>query len=136
LKGLGADSETSEALVFAAWKECAGPLIVERTEVVGYSESRLIIAVADATWRAHLVDLSPRIIARLNGTLGDGSVKFIDFRIDPSACGNKGSGHSTVTTKSQAEAPSSIVTAANCISDTELRDSFLAAAAVYLDKNK
>jgi hypothetical protein len=132
VKGLDADGETSEALIYAAWNECAGPLIVERTKVIGYSGARLIIAVGDASWRAHLEDLSPRIIARLNGAVGSGSVKFIEFRVDAGAF--KDRQRQATETRVQPRAPGSVTAAADRIQDTELRKSFLAAAAAYLEK--
>ena len=134
LKGLGADSETADALVLAAWKECAGPLIVERTEVVEYRGSRLVVAVSDPTWRAHLEDLSPRMIARLNSTLGNGTVKFIEFRVDPSAFVNPAPTSIEPDDRTEPEAPGSLIDAAAAISDVDLRRSFLAAAAAYLEK--
>ena len=134
LKGLAADRGTSDALVFAAWKQCAGKLITERTEPVEYFESRLVVAVADASWRAHLEDLSPQMIARMNATVGQGSVKFIEFRVDASVFRE---GKNSSVEKSEpplAELSSRLTDAANAISDQRLRNSFLAAAAAYLAK--
>ena len=134
LKDLAADSGTSDALVFAAWKQCAGPLILERTEALEYFESRLVIGVSDATWRAHLEDLSPQMVARLNATLGNGTVKYIEFRIDSRASRKQGPVHSEVVRSTPAELPDRLKDAASLIADMELRNSFLAAAAAYLAK--
>jgi hypothetical protein len=134
LKGLGADTAMSDALVLAAWKECAGPLIIERTAAVEYFESRLVIAVSDATWRAHLEDLSPQMVARLNARLGQGTVKFIEFRVDPSAFRAAVRKAAKRPAPVAAEIPASLRKAADAISDSRLRDSFLAAAAAYLTK--
>jgi len=134
LKGLGADPGASDALVFAAWRQCAGPLIVDRTEPLEYFESRLVIAVSDATWRAHLEDLSPQIVARLNAALGRGSVKFIEFRIHPEAFRRTRAKRARGLKREPSEISDSLKEAAAQISDEKLRTSFLGAAAAYLTK--
>ena len=85
LKELGSNAEADEAIAFAAWKRCAGELLSTRTAPVEFFENRLVIAVADKTWQRHLEDLSPQMLVKLNDALGQGTVKFIEFRIDPSA---------------------------------------------------
>jgi hypothetical protein len=44
-----------------------------------------VIGVTDETWRRHLEDLSPQMVAKISGLLTDGVVKRIDFRIDARA---------------------------------------------------
>lgn len=134
LKQLGPDGGADEALVFAAWKDCAGPLITERTEVVEYFEKRLVIAVRDPSWRAHLIDLSPQMIARLNGELGDGKVKFIEFREGVRKADPKKKNVEKREAGPVQELPPSLSQAADAIADAELRQTFLEAAAVYLAK--
>jgi hypothetical protein len=133
LKDLGADDGTGEAVAFAAWKQCAGDLICERTKPLEYFEERLIVAVQDETWRSHLEDLSPRMLAKLNATLGHGSVKFIEFRVDPTVFDARRLKDEKAIAEVPAP-PTSIIEAANAIEDEKLRDRFLAAAGVYLAK--
>lgn len=83
LKHLEPNSSATNALVFAVWKRVAGELLRSRTEPLEYKENRLVVAVEDKTWQTHLEQLSPQMIAKLNATLGQGSVKFIEFRVDP-----------------------------------------------------
>ena len=85
LKELGPNAKTDEAIAFAAWKHCAGELLCTRTAPLEFLENRLVIAVADKTWQRHLEDLSPQMLVKLNDYLGRGTIKFIEFRIDPSA---------------------------------------------------
>lgn len=82
LKNLGPNVKIDEAIVFSAWKQCAGELLSAWTKPLEFSENRLVIAVADKTWRRHLEELSPQMLVRLNSELGQGTVKFIEFRVD------------------------------------------------------
>lgn len=85
LKGLEPNPAGDEAVAFAAWRRCAGSLINTRTRPLGFANNRLMIAVEDETWKAHLEDLSPQMLVKLNDWLGHGTVKFIEFRVDPAA---------------------------------------------------
>ncbi len=84
LKNLEPNPEADKAIVFAAWKRCSGELLRTRTTPLEFAENRLVIAVADKTWQRHLQDLSPQMLVKLNDHLGQGTVKFIEFRIDHS----------------------------------------------------
>lgn len=83
LKGLEPNENAAEAVVFGAWGDCAGELLRARTEPVKFAGHRLIVAVEDETWRRHLTELSPQMLVKLNSSLGDGTVRLIDFRVDP-----------------------------------------------------
>ena len=85
LSGLVTNDKSDEAVVFAAWKHCAGDLLKTRTAAVEFFENRLVVAVADETWARHLEDLSPQMLYKLNASLGKGTVKFIEFRINEKA---------------------------------------------------
>lgn len=85
LKGLEPNPAADEAIAFAAWRRCAGAQISERTAALEFNKNRLIIGVADETWKRHLEDLSPQMLVKLNDWLGRGTVKFIEFRVAPLA---------------------------------------------------
>jgi predicted nucleic acid-binding Zn ribbon protein len=85
LKNLGPNPEADKAIVFAAWKRCSGESLSSRTAPLDFFEHRLVIAVADKTWQRNLEELSPQMLVKLNDHLGQGTVRFIEFRIDPSA---------------------------------------------------
>jgi hypothetical protein len=136
LDGLGHTDEIEEAVVFAAWSRCAGKLVRERTAPVEFLEKRLVIAVQDLTWRRHLEDLSPQMLARINRLLGQGKIKFIEFRVDESAV-NAARGLSntgSITKIPVARISPSLAAAAKAITDEKLREQFLSAAAGYLAK--
>lgn len=132
---LSLNASVSTAVVFVAWSKCAGDLLNERTSPINFTANRLVIAVEDRTWRLHLEDLSPTMLVKLNSVLGQGTVKFIEFRIDVDAVARK----QTTTPEMAITIPSlvpSLANAANAISDESLRNSFKAAAAVYLDRQR
>ena len=136
LDGLAPNNGVDEAVVFAAWKRCAGELLNERTVAIEFFENRLIVAVVDETWRRHLEDLSPQMLYKINSSLGDGTVRFIEFRIDGKAV-DASREHKTASKETSApEVSQSLTKAAEAISDVALRQQFLSAAAEYLERQK
>ena len=81
LKELEPNAKADEAVVFAAWKHCSGSALHTRTEPLKFADKRLVVAVADKTWQRNLEELSPQLIVKLNDYLGQGTVRFIEFRI-------------------------------------------------------
>jgi hypothetical protein len=139
LGGLGPNAETDEALVFAAWIRCAGGGVCKRTAPLEFFENRLVIAVEDETWRRHLEDLSPQMLARINGSLGHGTLNFIEFRVDPANVKrarvlNKRSNEGVANRPAAVAA--SLATAAEAIADAGLREQFLSTAGEYLARQK
>ena len=136
LDSLGANDTAVEAVVFAAWRQTAGEMLAARTASIQYFENRLVIAVDDVTWQRHLEDLAPQMLAKLNGSLGQGTVKFIEFRINPAALkdARKKRAKDPNTVKARGPISPSLAEAANGIADEKLRESFLNAAAAYLAK--
>ena len=134
LSGLGENDGVEEAVTFAVWKRCAGELLRTRTAPVEFFENRLIVAVADATWARHLEDLSPQMLFKLNASLGDGTVTFIEFRIDEKAIEASRELPEVFADETQAQLAPSLISAAEAIEDAALRKQFLGAAAAYLAK--
>ena len=137
LNSLGSSAETDEAIVFAAWKSCAGDLLNERTAALEFFEDRLIVAVVDQTWRRHLEDLSPQMLAKINGRLGQGTVTFIEFVIDAAAINRTDAGGiNEIDIKEPAQVDASLADAANAIADNKLREQFIETAAAYLARQE
>jgi hypothetical protein len=134
LSGLGANEGVKEAVVFAAWQRSAGELLRERTAPIEFYENRLVVAVTDETWQRHLEDLSPRMLVTLNSSLGQGTVNYIEFRIQKKLVSDHR--NSNKKTLSPEDRPMKISTslkaAAEAIADESLRVQFLRAADTYL----
>ena len=83
LKNLDPNDRAFAALVSAAWNRTAGDGLRKRTTPIGFAGGRLVVAVEDETWRRNLEMLTPQMVFKLNAFLGDGTVRFIEFRVDP-----------------------------------------------------
>lgn len=137
LSSFGPNADIDEAVVFAAWARCAGDLLRVRTAPLEFFENRLVVAVQDKTWQRHLEDLSPQMLVKMNGSLGQGTVRFIEFRIDALAVNRAREIENTAAADSIPEQPPpSLATAAEAIADEDLRKQFLSAAASYLAKQE
>lgn len=137
LSSLGPNASIDEAVVFAAWSKCAGDLLRTRTAPVEFFENRLVVAVQDAMWRRHLEELSPQMLFKINGSLGHGTVRFIEFRVDENAViGTRNPTTAAILEKAPPYIAPSLAQAANAIADENLREQFLSAAATYLAKQR
>lgn len=126
-----------EAIVFAAWKRIAGERLAAQTVPLRLDGKKLMIAVSTKTWQRHLADLSPQMLFKLNATVGDRSVEFIEFVIDTSEVEKA----KTTIIESTDDAARSEITrkisdAAQAIGDESLREQFLAAAANCLARKR
>ena len=130
LKELGANHAVEEQMVFAAWRRVAGPMLNERTKPVEYFENRLIVVVEDQSWQRNLESLAPTMVAKVNAATEQGTVKYIEFRIDKKAIERQQKPKRELTSDA---VPDSLRAAADQITDERLRKSFLEAAAAYLD---
>lgn len=135
LSVLGPNEAVAEAIVFAAWKRTAGDLLAERTAAIKFNEKQLVVAVEDTTWKVHLEELAPQLLARLNAKLGQGCISMIEFRVDtPAIASRKALEPKPPEPKSLV--PDSVEEAAGQIADSSLREQFIEAAAVYLAGKK
>ena len=82
LKNLEPNEQVTKAVVFAAWKQAAGDNLSIRASAVEFRGTRLVVAVEDETWRKNLQSLAPPLLAKMNAALGNGTVRFIEFRVD------------------------------------------------------
>lgn len=132
------NASVNSAIVFAAWSRCAGNLLKMRTAPVNFTANRLVIAVEDKTWQRNLEDLSPTMLVKLNMSLGQGTVKFIEFRVNKKAIDaiRKSYQNADKTAETVVKAPLSLIKAANAITNVTLREQFLSTAATYLMRQK
>ena len=129
LKELGANHAVEEQMVFAAWRRVAGKMLSERTKPLEYFENRLIVAVEDQNWQRNLESLAGQMVAKLNAATEQGTVKYIEFRIDKKAIERQQKPKSEITSNDVSD---SLRDAAEQIENETLRKSFLEAAAAYL----
>lgn len=130
LSEANAPAEALQSLVFAAWPAAVGELVEKRTQPLEFGEKRLTVATEDKTWKLHLEDLAGQIIAKLNKLCGNGSVAFVEFKVEPEAL--KAKAKRTSEKDETAEISTELRLAASKIDDVNVRRSFIEAAEVYL----
>lgn len=133
LNVLGPNADVDEAVIFAAWRRCAGEALSTRTAPLEFFENRLIIAVENETWRRHLEELAPQILFRINGEVGQGKVTFIEFRVDARAVmAARDKIRDLPSQQADNTVEPALAKAAEAIADEDLRQQFLSTAATYL----
>ncbi len=143
LKEFEDTEEVREAVVFAAWRTIAGESLSEHTVPFRLFNKHLIVAVADKMWKRHLETLSGQMIFKLNSTLGQAIVTFIEFRVDEETLRAERIKHhkTQMTDEQQREIALEEVTpklrrSADAIKDDNLRYQFLLAAGSCLARKK
>lgn len=126
--------EVRDAFIFAAWRTVAGAQVYTRTMPLLVEEKRLVIAVADKTWKRNLETLASQLLFKLNAALGTSLVDFIEFRISPSDILEPA--RSPVDDFEERLPPAEIAASARSIRNEELRSKVLKAAANCLARPK
>ena len=133
LRYTDATPDAFRTLVFAAWPESVGELVEHRTEPIGFDNGRLKIAVADKTWKLHLEELAPQILAKLNELCGLRVVRLVEIQIEPTAIKPKLA--RVEERESDVELSTELRIAASKIPDAKLRSTFLDAASAYFSRD-
>jgi hypothetical protein len=138
INSLETNGPVSEAVIFGAWENCAGELLSARTSPLAYQSGRLSVAVEDETWRRHLEELSPQMVARINTLAGRGSLRFIDFIVDAKTVAKPKAARQTKLKKEikPPPAPESVSEAAGLITDEVLRQKFIDAAETCISRRR
>lgn len=66
--------------VLEDWGSIVGPEVAQHSRVTGYADAVVHVETRTTAWATQLKLLAPRIVARLNELLGDGSVLRIEIR--------------------------------------------------------
>ncbi len=62
------------------WGSIVGPEVAQHSRVTGFADAVVHVETRTTAWATQLRLLAPRIVAKLNELLGDGSVTRIDIR--------------------------------------------------------
>jgi hypothetical protein len=133
-------AEVREAVIFAAWRRIAGEQISDRTAPIAVEGKRLIVAVADKTWKRNLEALSSQLLFKLNAVLGSSLVKFIEFRIEPASISHEHLKPESETDRNEADRIAltnlgpDVARPAALIKDKAMRRTFMLAAANCLSR--
>lgn len=66
--------------VIGRWTEIVGPGIAAHCAPEGFEDGRLVVRTDSDNYATHVRWLAPRLLARINQELGDGTVTFIEVR--------------------------------------------------------
>jgi hypothetical protein len=136
----GASPERALVLMRAAWPVAVGPELARRTEVVALDGGVLRVRVPDATWQRGLARMRGDIVRRLREIAGSAAPRSLGFVLGPvpaSQLGEPPPAAQKLSASAPAPArtaPAQVRAAAEAIPDPQLRESFLLAAARYLER--
>ena len=132
LRQLPDNHELKEELVLSLWKQAVGEPLAQRTKPFRLFKSTLIVSVPSAMWKRELHHLQEEILKSLHQAMGQRIVFALEFRVDPH--------FDLQTTPAQPQKVSalkeSVTLPLESIEDTELRQSFAAAASSYFNRPK
>lgn len=131
----GEDEDVLEQAVFIAWREAAGEGVASACAPFRLYRKQLIIAVPDRTWKKQMEQISGEYLFKINRALNGPYVTFIEFRVDPDTVlkAQKDEPHD-FEFHHTAEIEEELRSAADCIQDKALRETFLRAAARSLER--
>jgi len=76
----GWDERLAAQRVFTDWAGIVGPEVAQHSEVIAFDDGVVEVRTDSTAWATQLRLLAPRIIAKLNELMGDGSVLRIVVR--------------------------------------------------------
>ena len=129
------NAEALEAVVFAMWPKVAGVHLREHSRPIRLENSILYVAVADAEWKREFKQCASEIVFKLNRSLGRSTVERVEIMIDRKMIDiSRASKKAASVELCSLSVAAPLVKASQNISDEELRDHFLEAAAVCIDR--
>jgi predicted nucleic acid-binding Zn ribbon protein len=76
----GWTDKLADQRIFTDWQKLVGPEVAQHAVVEGFEDAVVHVRASSTAWATQLKMLAPRIVAKLNAALGDGSVLRIDVR--------------------------------------------------------
>ncbi|WP_162891369.1 DUF721 domain-containing protein [Aeromicrobium sp. A1-2] len=76
----GWDERLAAQRVFTDWAGIVGPEVAQHSEVIAFDDGEVEVRTDSTAWATQLRMLAPRVVAKLNEQLGDGSVLRIIVR--------------------------------------------------------
>ena len=141
LSAAGDNEEVAEAAARIAWRRAAGGPLCQHAVPFRLYHTTLIVAVSDAIWQKQMSALSGQLLSRLNGMLGQKTITFIEFRIDPKTVEAERAPRQAIVDGESAESvlrsvPDELMLAASSIQDESLRRRFLLAAGANIRRRQ
>jgi hypothetical protein len=135
LRMVGNQPEVAEAAAIAAWKKAAGEGLRQHAVPLRFEKGKLVVAVADAVWQKQLGAMNDELIYRTNKILSQPLVKEVELIIEPGML-SKVEERVDDEPVLDNQVPLELWSAANAISDKELRQKFLRTATRALQRRE
>ena len=135
LAGAGENADLSEIAAKIAWRRTAGEGLRDHAVPGRLQEKTLTVSVADAVWQKQLQTMSAELIFRINKLLRRNVVERIEFRIDARAVALATAKHRSAP-GTRKPLPSTVISSAGEIHDSELRERFMRAAENCIDRRE
>jgi len=124
--------ELKESLALALWEQAVGEALAKNTKPLRLYRSTLIVIVPSQAWRKELHLMRTEIVTKINENAGFRLIQDIEFRVDLNF---------TILPVALPQADSKSTTEPldlpiESIPDQGLRDSLIAAASSYLQRNR
>jgi predicted nucleic acid-binding Zn ribbon protein len=123
------------AVIRAAWPAAVGPELARRTDVLALDGRVLRVRVPDAAWRKVLHRMRREILSRLHRSVGSLAPAALGFHEGAIAAPAAPSAQPAASEAPPFDTPDAVRRAASAIDDAELRERFVASAALYLQRH-
>ena len=135
LKQMPDSPEMRRAVVFAAWRRAAGRQLRDHATATDLADDRLTVAVADKVWQRQLASLAGEFIYKINSSLGQQMVTYVEFVVDPDRF-ERVPNTAVETGDAAPHLTDELRRQADAIRDDRLREEFLRAAGTTLARNE
>ena len=136
LAGARESAELNEIAAKIAWRRVSGEGLRDHAVPTQLQEKVLVVSVGDAVWQKQLQPMSAELVFRINKLLRRNVIERIEFRIDPRAIGRVAAEHRSSSSRVREPLPSTVVTSAAGIQDSELRERFMRAAENCIERRE
>lgn len=80
----GWSAEVSVHLLMGRWVELVGPSVAEHSAPEAFANQVLVVRTSSTAWASQLRLMAPQLLAKMNASLGDGTIKRVQI-IGPQA---------------------------------------------------
>lgn len=80
VRNQGWTEKLDDQRIFTDWASIVGPEVAQHAQIEGFEDAVVHVRASSTAWATQLKLLAPRIVAKLNEELGDGSVLRIEAR--------------------------------------------------------
>ncbi|MCL3817137.1 DUF721 domain-containing protein [Aeromicrobium wangtongii] len=80
VRNQGWTDKLDDQRIFTDWARIVGPEVAQHAQIEGFQDAIVQVRASSTAWATQLKLLAPRIVAKLNEALGDGTVTRIEVR--------------------------------------------------------